>query len=237
MKNYTNEVLQMKKFSYFRFLWLFLVFVFLSCNSQGQSEKSGALDCKPPLVKVKVKRAIDGDTVELEDGEKLRYAGVNTLELHTPDGRPEPLAKEAYFKNKELTEGKSFCLEKSLRERDRYGRLLGDLYFPNGTSVSEILVSEGLGLVCFYEGSAKFFERLLPIQREALNKRVGLFSYLDKPQAKTNFIGNKKSFRFHHPNCSEARKIKQKVVFNNLEEPLKEGYCPSRECLSLIFPY
>lgn len=175
--------------------------------------------------------------VELESGEKLRYAGINTLELHTPDGRPEPFAKEAYYKNRELTEGKSFCLEKALRERDRYGRFLGELYFSNGSSVSEILVSEGLALVCFYEGSAKFFERLLPVQKKALHKRVGLFSYLDKPQAKVNFIGNKKSFRFHHPDCFEALKIKQKVIFNNLEEALKEGYCPSRECLSLIFPY
>jgi micrococcal nuclease len=220
----------------FHLLLILTLLVTLSCTSQGQSKKEEVLECKPPLLKVKVQRAIDGDTVLLEGGERLRYAGINTLELHTPDGKPEPLAEEAYRRNRELTEGKSFCLEKTLRERDHYGRLLGDLYFPNGTSISEILLSEGLGLVCFYEGSAKISERLLPVQREALMKRVGLFSYVEKPQAKVNFIGNKKSRRFHHPDCKEARKIKQKVIFNNLEEPLREGYCPSRECLPLIFP-
>lgn len=222
----------------FLLILFFGLFLFNACKGEGQKPEKAEKDfaCPSPLVKVKVVRAIDGDTVLLQGGERLRYAGINTLELHTESGKPEPFAKEAYLKNKELTEGKTLCLEKALRERDRYGRLLGELYFPNGTSVSEVLISEGLALTCYYEGSGKFFERYLKVQERALKERKGLFSYVDRSEAKIEFIGNKKSRRFHHPLCREAKSLKRRVIFKNLEEALSAGYCPSRECIPLIFP-
>ena len=219
-------------------IFLFGLILFNSCKGEKPDLGKGkeAFECPASFLKVKVVKAVDGDTVILENGERLRYAGINTLELHTETGQPEPFAKEAYLRNKELTEGKTFCLEKALKERDRFGRLLGELYFPNGTSISEILVSEGLALVCYYEGSGKFFERYLPLQIKAIEQRKGLFSYVDKPHAKGEFIGNKNTRRFHHASCKEAKSIKKKVIFKSLEEALKAGYCPSRECIDLIFP-
>ncbi|MFN3505596.1 MAG: thermonuclease family protein [Caldimicrobium sp.] len=218
-------------------LFAFLIF-FSGCKGQEKKEfavQKGSITCPQGLEPVFVLRAIDGDTVLLEGNEKLRYAGINSLELHTESYKPEPYAEEAYQKNKELVEGKILCLERALRDRDRYGRLLGELYFPNGTSISEVLVSEGLAFVCYYEGSGKNFNKLLSIQRRAIAERKNLFSYIDKPQGKLNYIGNKKSRRFYHPQCREAYKIKSKIIFNNLEEALKKGYCPSRECSNLIF--
>ncbi len=214
------------------FIFLFLLsFLVLAYQREVQSE----FLCPYPYIKVKVKRALDGDTVLLENGEKLRYPGINAPELHSSSGSPEPYAEEAFNRNRELTESKEFCLEKALKERDRYGRLLGELYFSNGTSVSEILVSEGLALVCYFEGSGQFFERLLPVQRKALEKRIGLFSFLERPSSQNLFIGNKKSRRIHHPYSEKAKRIKEKTIFKNLEEALKEGYCPSREEKDLFF--
>jgi micrococcal nuclease len=193
-------------------------------------------EAQAKLIKVKVKRVIDGDTVVLSTGERLRYAGINTLELHTPEGKPQPFAVEAYLLNKKLTEGKTLYLKLSLRKRDRYGRLLGELYFPNGTAVSEILVKEGLALVCFYPGNAEFYKKYLPLQRKALKQRKGIFSLIDKQPKGIVYIGNKRSRRFHHPLCPEARKIRRKVYFKSLEEAFYKGYCPSRKCFNLIFP-
>ncbi len=224
-----------------RILFFFLVFfIFLLSACKGErvkfEGKGEGIECPGSLLKVRVVKVVDGDTVLLEGGEKLRYAGINTLELHTESGKPEPFAREAYLRNKELTEGKTLCLERALRERDHYGRLLGELYFPNGTSVSEILISEGFALVCYYEGSGKFFERYLEVQKTAIKKRKGLFSYLDRDLSQVSFIGNKNSRRFHHPDCKEAQRIKKRIIFKNLEEALEAGYCPSRECINLIFP-
>lgn len=211
-------------------LLLFLLFLFLSCQKSAQTSKES-------LLKVKVIKVIDGDTVILENGEKLRYAGIDTPEIHTSTNTPQPFAISAFELNKKLTEGKILYFEQALRERDRYGRLLGELYFENGTAVSEILVKEGLAFVCFYPGSAKYYQKYLPLQKEAIKERKGIFSLLEKEPKNVIYIGNEKSKRFHHSHCPEVEKIKRKVYFKSIESALLNGYCPSRECFELIFSF
>ncbi|QER42448.1 nuclease [Thermodesulfobacterium sp. TA1] len=216
-----------------RFVVLLVVFCLVWLVSLGGCKKQENLSENT----VKVVRALDGDTVLLHNGERLRYAGIDTPELNHGKGLPpQPFAEEAYRLNKRLTEGKVFRLKASLKEKDHYGRLLGDLYFENGTSVSEILVREGLALVCYFPGSADYYHKLLPLQAEVVKKRKGFFSLLDKQPKGVVYIGNKQSKRFHHPDCTEAKRIKRKVYFKSLEEAFLEGYCPSRECFDKIFP-
>ncbi len=214
----------------------FYLFVFLTGVKAGS---------QPGYIKVFIKKVIDGDTVVLGNGERLRYAGINTLELHTLEGIPQPFAREAYELNKKLVEGKYLYLKLSKRKRDRHGRLLGELYFENGTSVSEILVKKGLALVCKYKGNQDLYFKYLPLQREALKKRIGIFSLIDKEPVPEflfhgkkirGYIGNKRSKRFHHPRCPEARFIRRKVILQTLEEAFYKGYCPARCCFNLIFP-
>ncbi len=220
--------MRFKEFFRLSFLIFFLIFIISTGSSQTLRKN---------LIKVKVKRVIDGDTVVLENGERLRYAGINAPELHTAKGIPQPFAVEAYKLNKKLVEGKTLYLELSLRKRDRYGRLLGELYFENGTPVSAILVKRGFAFVCYYPGSGKYYQKYLPLQREAIRERKGIFSLLDRgPKAKF-YIGNKKSRRFHHPECPDAKKIKRKIYFKTREDALLNGYCPARDCFDLIFPF
>ncbi len=79
--------------------------------------------CKLPEVPpgtVQVTRVIDGDTIEIAGGERVRYIGIDTPEL-SPE---EPFAAEAKAANRELVEGKMIRLEMDTSEADRYGRLL-----------------------------------------------------------------------------------------------------------------
>jgi len=58
---------------------------------------------------VRVVRALDGDTVLLHNGEKLRYAGVDSPELNHGKGLPpQPFAEEAYSLNRQLTVREGF---------------------------------------------------------------------------------------------------------------------------------
>src|SRR3989304_2737682 len=43
---------------------------------------------------VKVKKVIDGDTIELENGQRVRYIGIDTPELHHPKKKLECYGKE-----------------------------------------------------------------------------------------------------------------------------------------------
>jgi len=57
---------------------------------------------------VKVAYVIDGDTVKLARGQKLRYIGVDTPETKHPRKPVQYYGKEAYAFNKQLVEGKLF---------------------------------------------------------------------------------------------------------------------------------
>jgi len=211
-------------------LLLFSLFISVSCKKKSQFFPEN-------LIKVRVKKVLDGDTVILENGERLRYVSIDTPELHTSKNVLYIFAFSAYKLNKKLVEGKTFYLELSFRKRDKYRRLLGELYFENGTSVSEIIIKEGLAFVCYYPGSSKYYKKYLPLQRKALKERKGIFSLLNKQPKDIVYIGNKKSKRFHHPACPEVKKIKRKIYFKSLEEAFLKGYCPSRKCLNLIFSF
>jgi len=83
-----------------------------------------------------VKRVIDGDTVELESGEKVRYIGVDTPE------RGKSGYDEATEFNRNMVEGKEVHLEYDQRCTDQYNRLLAYVC-ADSTMVNEELIREG----------------------------------------------------------------------------------------------
>ena len=83
-----------------------------------------------------VKRVVDGDTVELQSGEKVRYIGVDTPE------KGENGYDEATDFNRTMVEGKEVHLEYDERCRDMYNRLLAYVC-ADGTMVNEELLREG----------------------------------------------------------------------------------------------
>ena len=60
---------------------------------------------------VRVKRVIDGDTLQLESGERVRLLGVNTPETKHPKKQAEYFGKEASAFTKRMVEGKLVRLE------------------------------------------------------------------------------------------------------------------------------
>ncbi len=120
-----------------------------------------------------IKRIIDGDTVELVDGRKLRYIGINTPEV---SGTAECLGIEAKNRNQALVENQKVFLEKDISETDRYGRLLRYVYLENGQMVNEILVAEGYAQASTYPPDVKYQERLTGVEKEAREAKAGLWS-------------------------------------------------------------
>lgn len=124
---------------------------------------------------VRVIRVIDGDTVELEGGDRVRYVGVDTPE------RGESLFKEATDRNRQWVEGQVVALKICTREpKDSYGRWLGWIY-KGPTLVNVELVREGLGYVmiippCGLDKLAELTEAHLEAQRQHL----GLWSHYEQ---------------------------------------------------------
>jgi micrococcal nuclease len=90
-----------------------------------------------------VARVIDGDTVELATGERVRYLLVDTPEV---TGTPECFGPEASDFNRTLVEGKTVYLTYDVECTDRYERLLAYVEV-DGRSVNELLLSRGYACV------------------------------------------------------------------------------------------
>ena len=123
----------------------------------------------------KVIRVIDGDTIELENGYKVRYIGIDTPETVAPNKPDGCFGKEASNKNRELVEGKKVKLEKDVSETDRYGRLLRYVYVDN-IFVNDYLVREGYAFAVSYPPDIKMQDHFRAAEKEARENLRGQWS-------------------------------------------------------------
>ena len=105
---------------------------------------------------IRVRRAVDGDTIQLENGERVRFIGIDTPEMHESDklyrdaqrtkqdiAVIKELGRRAWQFTKNLVEGKQVSLEFDVEKHDKYGRLLAYVYLKDGTFVNAKIVQEG----------------------------------------------------------------------------------------------
>ena len=123
---------------------------------------------------VVVKRVVDGDTIELTDGRKVRYIGIDTPELHHPTKKVQCFGQEAMIKNKELVEGKTIKMEKDVSETDRYKRLLRYIYVGD-VFVNEYLAREGYASQSTFPPDVKYAELFRTAAEDAREKNKGLW--------------------------------------------------------------
>jgi len=128
-----------------------------------------------PDLRVKVTRVINGDTIELEDGQTVRYIGIDTPETVAPGQPVGCFGPEASAKNKEMVNGKAVTLEKDVSETDRFGRLLRYVYL-DGQMVNEMLIAEGYAQQSTFPPDVKHQERFRTAQQQAQSQGKGLWT-------------------------------------------------------------
>jgi micrococcal nuclease len=125
-----------------------------------------------------VQRVVDGDTLLLESGARVRLQGIDTPETVTEDMPVEAWGPEASQFAKDFIEraGKRVRLTFSLERKDRHERFLAFVW--NGdTMLNEELVRAGLAharLDYRYSGTMK--RRLAAAQEEARKAGRGIWS-------------------------------------------------------------
>lgn len=126
--------------------------------------------------KVQVARVIDGDTIQLVDGRRVRLIGVDTPETVHPEKGVEPHGKEASNYTKSMLEGKEVYLEYDVQLTDKYGRTLAYVWLEDGTFFNELLLLEGYAQVATFPPNVKYVERFLEAQKKAREAGAGLWS-------------------------------------------------------------
>jgi len=173
----------------------------------------------------------DGDTVLLKNGAKVRYLGINTPEIDYEGGKSEFMAQTAKDFNQELVKGALVRLEYDLERKDGYKRFLAYVFLQNGDMVNALLVRKGLAYIISIRPNLKYRDLLLECQRKAIKERVGIWSNLLRDRGE-NCLGNRKSYRFHRPDCPFARRISKKnlIRFRSRDDAFWEGYSPCKRC-------
>jgi micrococcal nuclease len=129
-----------------------LIFLFLSMGSGEESTSK------------MVTRVIDGDTIVVEGGQRIRLLGIDTQEEGEKCYEPaKKRLEELILKRRVEITGNTY---------DRYGRRLCYV-FINGSLVNEKLVREGLAVAFFYDEGKKYRNIIQRAEKAAIEKGIG----------------------------------------------------------------
>jgi len=140
-----------------------------------------------------VHKVIDGDTIELENGERVRLLGIDTPERYESSkldkdaersGKDkktiQKLGELAAIYTKKLIEGKKVIIapEPGHEDKDKYGRLLRYVYLEDGTFVNKKIVEEGYANA-YRRFKLSKLDELIKAENEAREKRKGLWGEVE----------------------------------------------------------
>jgi micrococcal nuclease len=205
-----------------------ILFIGLSMACWGHAAQ---VQGEGPVQEAVVAHVVDGDTVVLHNGQKVRLLGIDAPEMEREGQPADFLAHKAKRFLAELVEGKRVRLEYDKLRYDRYGRTLAYLFLLDGTNLSREMVRQGLAHVYTVPPNMRFREELLGAQREAISAHRGIWLKALK-QDEPFYIGNRRSLLFHRPTCHLGQNTakRNRVQFKSLTDAYLQGYSPCRTC-------
>jgi micrococcal nuclease len=166
-------------------VFIFLTFLFFD-NFRDKGVTTDSQNSTPPSVEgiasdlVLVSRVIDGDTIEIEGGTKVRLIGIDTPEMFKK-GETECFGEEAKNYLEDLVSGKMVKLDKDISDTDRYGRLLRYAYTDfsdesDAIFINDILVRNGYARTSTFPPDVKNKDTFLESEKYARDNYLGLWS-------------------------------------------------------------
>ena len=184
-----------------------------------------------------VKWVNDGDTIVLNNGQRVRYIGINAPEIDHENQKAEPFGYEARSLNQNLVSSHKIRLEFDRERYDQYDRLLAYIFLLDGTFVNAQIVQNGFAYYLYRSANIKYQSILLKTQQKAMKSRKGIWH--NWKVKKDSYVGNRRSRRFHLSTCPFAQKIKLKnrVKFLSMWDAYWAGYAPAKKCIKEFWSY
>jgi len=167
----------------------------ISRGDLGPISHAGHNSSKPQVAfngsynNITVVKVVDGDTLKLAGGERVRLIGIDTPEMHESqklyrDSRKsgmdvkviQAMGRRAAAFTRGLVEGKTVKLEFDAESRDKYRRLLAYVYLSDGTFVNAEIIRQGYASPMKYPPNIKHSEEFQRLYREAQDKKIGLWN-------------------------------------------------------------
>ena len=185
--------------------------------------------------RVRVEKVLDGDTLVLEGGERLRLRGIDAPEVGHKGAPGQYYGQEAGKALSALVAGRVIRLDRDELGRDRYGRLVGLARLGDGRLVNLAMIELGAAFVYPHpsDKDSGLAKTLHAAQVAAMDRGKGFWPGLMRSRdAVQPYVGNRNSKRFHVVSCPQGRTVKSanQVRFSSLREAFAAGYAPAREC-------
>ena len=178
-------------------------------------------------------KVVDGDTIYLDNGKKIRFVGVNTPERGV----------EGYITSKNFVQ--KLCLNKKVgididnrKNSDKYGRTLA-VVIVDGKNVNEMLLKEGLAEI-MYMPPSEFYPYDWGNSDTHVANTHSSSSTTNSPtsaestssSSSANYIGNSNTGKFHKSSCSSVSDMSEsnKVFFSSRDDAISQGYIACKRC-------
>src|SRR4051812_22007805 len=152
-----------------------------ACGSGTTSKGAPASAPIPAGERTAVERVVDGDTIVVNGGTRIRLIGMDTPETKDPRKPVQCFGEEASRRAESLLpDGEAVVLVYDVDLFDRYGRTLAYVYRArDGLFVNESLVRDGYAVAYPVPPNVEHADEFVAAQREARTAGRGLWSACD----------------------------------------------------------
>jgi endonuclease YncB( thermonuclease family) len=133
------------------------------------------LNTAPYRYKVRIRHVIDGDTLVLESGDKIRLIGINTPEVESRYTRAEAGGEAARDWLRKTLRTPDVWLEYDAEQLDKYQRQLAHVFLDSGEYLNARLLREGLAMLTLTPPNLRYSSKLIQAQQQAEKANRGIW--------------------------------------------------------------
>lgn len=165
---------------------------------------------------VRLSHVIDGDTVVLAGGERLRLIGIDTPEIGYDGKLSQPGAIEARNFLKDLLNSRElYLLKRGIEQRDRYGRSLGHLFLTDGTNLQALILAQGYATPLNVPPNLEFSDCYQQQTNKAIEAGLGLWKLKQyQPGPVNRLTGAERGYRILYGRVSSIGNSNSSVWLN-----------------------
>ncbi|MDT8311938.1 MAG: thermonuclease family protein [Methylophaga sp.] len=117
----------------------------------------------------------DGDTLVLENGERVRLLNINAPEISSRHRDSEQGGEAAKTWLKQQIGNQAIYLRFDKEKRDRYDRMLAHIFLDNERHLNAEMLRQGLAALTVHPPNLLYVDEMQAAQQQAIDKQVGIW--------------------------------------------------------------
>lgn len=150
-------------------LCMMITFLCGCINDQEEESHTEQVTHSPGLVEVMVTEVVDGDTITISGGERVRLIGIDA-----PETDEEYYQESKTYLTKQILY-QEIKLESDVTDKDKYGRSLRYIWF-DGEFINAQIVKNGLAIAKQFDPDIRYQHLIADAEKEAMEKKVMMWS-------------------------------------------------------------